>query len=76
MPDRCLDCNALPLPGPVAFRSETFAVRGPTGAAIHLTLGLCARCASRFAERAELRDHLRARLPDYAVRWLLATAKR
>jgi len=75
VPDRCLDCNAPPLPGP-APRAETFAVRGPSGAAIHLTLRLCAQCASRYPGRSELRDYLRGKLPDYAARWVLATAKR
>jgi hypothetical protein len=73
VPDRCLDCNDRPKL--VDVYSETFAVRAPSGAALHLTLRLCLRCGSRFPDRSQLRDYLRTRLPDYAVQWALATSR-
>lgn len=75
MPDRCLDCNERPTPDHAPAHAETFAVRAPSGAALHLTLRLCPRCGSRFAGRSEVREYLRGRLPDYAVRWALATSQ-
>ena len=76
LPDRCLDCNDRPKPNDVASYTETFAVRAPSGAALHLTLRLCLRCGSRFPDRSQLRDYLRTRLPDYAVQWATATSRR
>jgi len=76
VPDRCLDCNDHPRPHDVASYTETFAVRAPSGAALHLTLRLCLRCGSRFPERSQLREYLRTRLPDYAVQFAAATARK
>lgn len=76
MRNRCVDCNAAPKANDVAAFSETFAVRAPSGAALHLTLRLCLRCGSRFSDRAQLREYLNSRLPDYALQWVMATARR
>jgi len=80
VPNRCVDCNTAPKVGDLASFSETFAetfaVRTPSGAALHLTLHLCLRCGSRFPTRPQLREYLHTRLPDYAVRWAVATARR
>ncbi|HEU4384015.1 MAG TPA: hypothetical protein VFR85_11015, partial [Anaeromyxobacteraceae bacterium] len=47
--------------------SETFAVKAPNGAGIHLTLRLCLRCGGRFQDRTRLREYLRSQLPQHAV---------
>jgi hypothetical protein len=66
--DRCVDCGDRPrLHDLGSCYSETYAVRAPSGAAIHLTLRLCLRCGGRFADRTGLREYLRTRLPEYAV---------
>lgn len=71
--DRCIDCNDQPrLHQLGSCFSETFPVRAPSGAALHLTLRLCLRCGKRFATRTELRDYLRTRLPDFAVQMAAA----
>jgi hypothetical protein len=66
--DRCVECNDRPrLHDLGSCYTETFAVRTQAGAAIQVTLRLCLRCGGRFADRAQLRDYLRTRLPEYAV---------
>ena len=76
MPDRCVDCSDQPGLRPLgSCYSETFAVRAPSGAALHLTLHLCLRCGSRFPDRGELRDHLRTRLPEHARLVAAATVR-
>jgi len=73
--DRCVDCNDRPrLHDLGSCFTETFAVRTRTGAAIQLTLRLCLRCGGRFADRAQLRDYLRTRLPEYALETVTAKA--
>jgi len=67
VPDRCVDCSDQPrLHQLGSCYSETFAVRAPNGAALHVTLHLCLRCGSRFPDRTQLRDYLRTRLPEHA----------
>lgn len=74
MADRCADCNGRPkLHDLGSCFTETFAVRAQSGAALQVTLRLCLRCGGRFADRAQLRDYLRTRLPEYALQ--AATAK-
>jgi hypothetical protein len=75
VPDRCIDCSEQPTLHQPASYSETFAVRAPSGAALHLTLRLCLRCGSRFADRAQLREYLRTRLPDHALQLAAAVAR-
>ncbi len=75
MADRCVDCGDRPrLHDLGSCYSETYAVRQSNGSAVHLTLRLCLRCGSRFSDRTQLRDYLRTRLPEYAVRLRVASA--
>ena len=68
MADRCVDCGDRPrLHDLGSCFSETYPVRAPGGAAMHLTLRLCLRCGARFSDRTQLREYLRTRLPEYAV---------
>lgn len=74
MADRCVDCGDRPRLELGSCFAETFAVRGPSGPAIHLTLRLCLRCGARFSDRTQLRDYLRTRLPEYVLRVRTAPA--
>ncbi len=66
MPDGCVDCNVWPRPNDVAScYSETFPMKAPDGGLFQLTLRLCLRCGTRFADRRELREYLRTKLPAY-----------
>lgn len=75
MPDRCVDCHAgSRLHEVVSCYSETFPVTGPYGAKYQLTLRLCLACGSRFADRLQLREYLRSRLPAHATSVVEAVA--
>lgn len=68
MPDRCVDCNCRPrLHEVVSCYSETFPVKAPSGVRYTLTLRLCLACGTRFADRRQLREYLRTRLPAYVT---------
>jgi len=54
--------------------SETFPVVGPNGLRYHLTLRICLACGSRFADRSEIREYLRTRLPAHATSVVEAVA--
>lgn len=76
MLERCVDCSDQPkLHELGSCYSETFAVRAPNGAALHLTLRLCLRCGSRFPDRTQLREYLRTRLPEHALQLAAAVAR-
>jgi hypothetical protein len=49
-------------------------VTGPNGVKYHLTLRLCLACGSRFADRPQVREYLRTRLPAYATSVVEAVA--
>ncbi len=68
MADRCVDCGDRPRLELGSSFAETYAVKGPGGAKVHLTLRLCLRCGARFSDRTQLREYLRTRLPEYAAR--------
>ncbi|HET8540281.1 MAG TPA: hypothetical protein VFL83_10455 [Anaeromyxobacter sp.] len=40
---------------------------GPNGLKYQLTLRLCLACGSRFADRPQVREYLRTRLPAHAT---------
>jgi hypothetical protein len=66
--ERCVDCDCRPrLHEVVSCFSETFPVRAPNGLPYNLTLRLCLACGSRFADRREIREYLRTRLPAHAT---------
>jgi hypothetical protein len=68
LPERCVDCNSGPrLHEVVSCYTETFPVRAPNGVPYLLTLRLCLACGSRFADRREVREYLRTRLPAHAT---------
>ncbi len=67
MPDRCVDCLTGPrLHTAVSCFTETFPVTGPNGVKYDLTLRLCLACGSRFADRRQVREYLRTRIPAHA----------
>jgi hypothetical protein len=70
--DRCVDCRTGPKLH--ACFTETFPVTGPNGLKYQHTLRLCLACGSRFADRREIREHLRTRLPAYATSVVEAVA--
>ncbi len=75
MSDRCVDCLSGPrLHTTVSCFTETFPVSGPTGLKYEVTLRLCLACGSRFADRREIREYLRTRLPAYATSVVEAAA--
>jgi hypothetical protein len=75
LPDRCVDCSTAPrLHAAVSCFTETFPVTGPNGVKYHLTLRLCLACGSRFADRPQVREYLRTRLPAYATSVVEAVA--
>ncbi len=75
MPDRCVDCRTAPrLHLAESCFTETFPVTGPNGLKYQLTLRLCLACGSRFADRREIREYLRTRLPAYATSVVEAAA--
>ncbi len=74
MADRCVDCGDRPRLELGSCFAETFAVKGPGGAAIHLTLRLCPRCGARFSDGTQLREYLRTRLAEHALRVQAAQA--
>ncbi len=64
MSDRCVDCHTHPRPNDVAScYSETFPMRAPHGGVFQLTVRLCLECGTRFRDRKQLREYLRAKLP-------------
>jgi hypothetical protein len=68
LPERCVDCRTGPrLHSAVSCFSETFPVTAPNGVKYDLTLRLCLACGSRFADRRQIREYLRTRLPAYAT---------
>ncbi len=68
MPERCVDCRTgARLHSAVSCFSETFPVTAPNGVKYDLTLQLCLACGSRFADRRQIREYLRTRLPAYAT---------
>jgi hypothetical protein len=67
LPDRCVDCRTAPkLHTAVSFFTETFPVTAPNGVKYELTLRLCLACGSRFADRRQVREYLRTRIPAHA----------
>ncbi len=72
MSDRCVDCRTGPKLD--ACFTEIFPVTGPTGFKYHFTLRLCLACGSRFADRREVREYLRTRLPAHATSVVEAVA--
>ena len=75
LPDRCVDCRTGPRLHEVAScYSETFRLTGPDAVKYHLTLRLCLACGKRFADRLQLREYLRTRLPAYATSVVEAVA--
>ena len=64
MSDRCVDCRTGPKLH--ACFTETFPVTGPNGK-YQLTLRLCLACGARFADRRQVREYLRTRLPAHAT---------
>ncbi len=68
MSDRCVDCRTGPrLHAAVSCFTETFPVTAPSGLKYDVTLRLCLACGSRFADRREIREYLRTRLPAHAT---------
>ncbi len=68
MPDTCVDCNDSPrLHDLGSSYTETFPIESPSGAAMTLSLRLCLRCGRRFADRTQLREYLRTKLPQFAI---------
>ncbi len=68
MSDRCVDCRTGPrLHTAVSCFTETFPVTGANGLKYDVTLRLCLACGSRFADRREIREYLRTRLPSHAT---------
>jgi NMD protein affecting ribosome stability and mRNA decay len=68
LPERCVDCGSGPrLHEVLSCYTETFPVRAPNGVPYHITLRLCLACGTRFAERREVREYLRTRLPTHAT---------
>jgi NMD protein affecting ribosome stability and mRNA decay len=66
--ERCVDCNSGPrLHEVVSCFTETFPVRAPNGVPYNLTLRLCLACGARFADRRQIREYLRTRLPAHAT---------
>jgi hypothetical protein len=75
LPDRCVDCGTGPsLHTAVSCFTETFPVTGPNGLRYHLTLRLCLACGSRFADRLQVREYLRTRIPVHATTVVEAAA--
>ena len=75
MPDRCVDCRTSPrlhTTGPCF--TETFPVVGTNGLKYLVTLRICLTCGSRFADRSEIREYLRTRLPAHATSVVEAVA--
>jgi len=64
LPDACADCRT---PRFTSGFTETFESRDFNGAPQLVTLRLCLDCGSRFADRAQMRCHLAARLPAWAL---------
>ncbi len=68
MSNQCVDCRTSPRVNETASCfSETFPVKAPNGAQVHVTLRLCLSCGARFQDRVELREYLATRLPAYAT---------
>ena len=68
MPDTCVDCRERPrLHDLGCSYTETFPVKTVTGSMVTVSLRLCLRCGSRFVDRMQLRDYLRAKVPQVAV---------
>ena len=64
MPERCVDCNSRPrLHEVVSSYSETFPLLAPNHVTYQLTLRLCLACGTRFADRRQIREYLRTKLP-------------
>lgn len=60
----CVDCNTSPRTNEVApCYSETFPMEAPGGGVFQYTLRLCLDCGTRFADRGQLREYLRTKLP-------------
>jgi hypothetical protein len=75
LPERCVDCSTGSRLHEVAScYTETFPVTGPAGMKYHLTLRLCLACGSRFADRQQVREYLRTRLPAHATSVVEAVA--
>lgn len=67
MSERCVDCRSGSRLNEVqSCFTETFAVTGPLGMKYPLTLRLCLACGSRFADRQQVREYLRTRIPAHA----------
>lgn len=64
MADACVDCRT---PRFTSGFTETFESRDFNGAPLVVTLRLCLDCGSRFADRAQLRRYLTAKLPAWAL---------
>ncbi len=66
LPEHCVDCNVRPRPNDVAScYSETFPLETPEGGRFHFTLRLCLDCGTRFADRRQLREYMRTKLPGH-----------
>jgi hypothetical protein len=67
LPERCVDCNSGSwLHQVLSCYSETFPVRAPNGVPYTITLRLCLACGTRFADRQQVREYLRTKLPAHA----------
>ncbi len=65
MHDRCVDCNTRPtLNDVVPCYSETFPMKAADGGVFQFTLRLGLECGTRFRDRKQLREYLRAKLPS------------
>jgi hypothetical protein len=68
VPDTCVDCNDRPrLHDLGSSYTETFPIMSPSGAAMTMSLRLCLRCGGRFADRTQLREYLRTKIPQFAI---------
>jgi hypothetical protein len=58
--ESCADCGSRDFK---SCYTEWFPARAGDGAPLTVTLRLCLSCGARFPDRAQLRSHLRAKLP-------------
>ncbi len=64
----CADCKASPrLHEVVSCYTETFPAKAPDGSRFTIALRLCLSCGARFADRQQIREYLRTKLPAYAL---------